>query len=147
MNILQKNKLYKCSLFDKKDEEKSETIITHILPDLSEKSIFIKKYDSKKYEHDKVKLRCKDCKEPSICSHGIQKYYCKECKGNGICKHDKFKLNCIECGGSAYCIHKKFKTQCRHCKGSAFCIHDKRKTLCRECNRSERSVVFFNKNL
>ena len=67
------------------------------------------------------------------CEHDKRKVRCRDCGGSDFCKHDKRKDRCIECGGSDFCKHEKRKETCLLCGGSSTI-----KTKCPLCDKEMR---------
>ena len=88
-------------------------------------------------EHNRIRSQCKECGGGTICEHNRRRTLCKECGGGHICEHNRDRSKCKECGGGGICEHNRARSECKECKGGAICEHNRRRSLCKECGGSQ----------
>lgn len=88
-------------------------------------------------EHNRIRSQCKECGGGTICEHNRRRTLCKECGGGHICEHNRDRSKCKECGGGGICEHNRARSECKECKGGTICEHNRRRSLCKECGGSQ----------
>ena len=92
-----------------------------------------KSREKNKYEHQKIRSRCKACRGSGICEHQKIRSRCKACGGGSICEHQKRRSRCKECGGAQICEHQKIRSECKECGGGSICQHKRIRSSCKDC--------------